>query len=105
MEQIKTTQELGPGKAVYGREWEAGETPPGDSAPGRWTAAKRVRDWAVLFRSAKGIEYVIHTFPLTDTGERAARAMAAKLVEIAWGRSTQSGGKPDNPKKNPPQTN
>ncbi len=105
MEQIKTTQELGLGKAVYGREWEAGETPPGDSAPGRWTAAKRVRDWAILFRSAKGVEYVVHTFPLTEAGERAAKAMAAKLVDIAWGRSTQAGKKPDSPKKNPPQTN
>jgi hypothetical protein len=102
---MKTAQELGLGKAVYGREWEAGETPPGDSAPGRWTAAKRVRDWAVLFRSAKGIEYVIHTFPMTDSGERAARAMAAKLVEIAWGRSAQTGKAPGIPKKSSPQTN
>ena len=105
MEQMKTAQELGLDKAVYGREWEAGETPPGDSAPGWWTAARRVRDWAVLFRSDKGIEYVVHTFPLTLNGERAARAMAAKLVDIAWGRSTQAGKDPASPKKNPPQSN
>lgn len=105
MEQMKTAQELGLGKAVYGREWEAGETPPGDSAPGKWAAAKRARDWAVLFRSTKGIEYVIHTFPLTSTGERAARSMAAKLVEIAWGKNTQAVRTPDIAKKNPPQTN
>jgi hypothetical protein len=89
MEQIKTEQELGLGKPKSGYEWEAGKTPPGDSAPGRWAATKRVRDWAVLFRSDKGIEYVIHTFPLTEAGERAAKTMAAKLVDIAWGRTAR----------------
>lgn len=89
MEQVKTEQGPGLGKPKLGREWEAGGTPPGDSAPGRWAVAKRARDWAVLFRSAKGAEYVIHTFPLSEAGERAARTMAAKLVEVAWGKGTR----------------
>ncbi len=86
MEQVKTEQGSGLGKPKLGREWEAGGTPPGDSAPGRWAVARRVRDWAVLFRSAKGAEYIVHTFPLTEAGERAARTMAAKLVDVAWGK-------------------
>ena len=90
MEQVKTAQELGLGKPIRGYEWEAGQTPPGDSAPGRWTAVKRARDWAVMFRSAKGAEYIIHTFPISETGERAAKTMATKLVDIAWGKKTRS---------------
>jgi len=87
MEQVKTAQELGLGEPTIGYEWEAGGTPPGDSAPGRWTATKRKRDWAVLFHSEKGAEYVIYTFPITEEGERAAKTMALKLVDIAWGRA------------------
>ena len=104
MEQVETTQELGHGKPEPGYEWEAGATPPGDSAPGRWAAIKRARDWAVLFRSDKGVEYIIHTFPLSDAGERAAKTMAAKLVEIAWGKT---GGEKAgaSQKKNSPQPN
>jgi hypothetical protein len=91
MEQVKTTRELGLGEPTIGYEWEAGGTPPGDSAPGRWTTAKRKRDWAVLFRSDKGATYVIYTFPLTDEGERAAKTMALKLVDVAWGKEARGG--------------
>ena len=87
MEQVKTARELGLGEPTIGYEWEAGGTPPGDSAPGRWKATKRARDWAVLFYSDRGAEYIIYTFPLTEEGERAAKTMALKLVNIAWGRS------------------
>jgi hypothetical protein len=87
MEQLRAAQELGLGKPGHGHEWEAGETPPGDSAPGRWAAVKRAQNWVVIFRSAKGAEYVIHTFPLSEAGEKAARTMAMKLVEIAWGKT------------------
>jgi hypothetical protein len=90
MEQVRTAQELGLGKPGYGYEWEAGETPPGDSAPGRWAAIKRARNWAVVFRSAKGTEYLIHTFPLNESGERAAKTMAIKLVDIAWGKTGET---------------
>jgi len=90
MEQVKTAQELGLGKPGHGYEWVAGETPPGDSAPGRWAAIKRARDWAVIFRSAKGNEYIIHTFPLSEAGERAAKTMAIKLVDIAWGKTGET---------------
>ena len=89
MEQVKTEQGPGLDKLKLGLEWEAGGTPPGDSAPGRWAVAKRARDWAVLFRSAKGVEYVIHTFPLSEDGEKAAKTMAAKLVDVAWGKSAE----------------
>jgi len=89
MEQVKTARELGLGEPKRGYEWEAGGTPPGDSVPGRWTATKRARDWAVLFHSDKGAEYIIHTFPLTEEGERAAKTMAMKLVDIAWGKNAK----------------
>jgi hypothetical protein len=87
MEKLGTAHELGLGKSGHGYEWEAGKTPPGDSAPGRWAAVKRAQDWAVVFRSDKGNEYLIHTFPLNESGERAAKTMALKLVEIAWGKT------------------
>ncbi len=90
MEQLRTPQELGLGKTGHGYEWEAGETPPGDSAPGRWVAIKRAQDWAVVFHSAKGAEYVIHTFSLNEAGERAAKTMALKLVDIAWGKTGET---------------
>jgi hypothetical protein len=90
MEQLRTEQELGLAKPRRGYEWEAGETPPGDSAPGRWVAIKRARDWAVIFRSTKGNEYVIHTFTLSEAGEKAAKTMAIKLVEIAWGKTGET---------------
>lgn len=105
MEQAKTAQELGLGKPEPGYEWEAGVTPPGDSAPGRWTAIKRPRDWAVIFRSDKGAEYLIHTFPLSEVGERAAKTMAMKLVDIAWGKSARVEQARVSQEKNPPQTN
>jgi len=104
MEQVETAQELGHGKPKPGYEWEAGATPPGDSAPGRWVVVKRPQDWAVVFRSDKGAEYIIHTFPLSDAGERAAKIMATKLVEIAWGKTgVEKAGTVR--KENPPQPN
>jgi len=111
MEQVKTAQELGLGEPKLGYEWEAGATPPGDSAPGRWTTIKRAQDWAVIFRSDKGAEYIIHTFPLSELGERAAKTMATKLVDIAWGKHSEvepaRAGQTEasDKKKNPPQVN
>ena len=89
MEQVKTARELGLGEPKRGYEWEAGGTPPGDSVPGRWAVTKRPRDWAVLFYSDKEATYTIHTFPLTEEGERAAKTMALKLVDIAWGKNAR----------------
>lgn len=89
MEELRTEQGPGLGKPGLRFEWEVGSTPPGDSAPGTWSVVRRARDWAILFRSAKGAEYVIHTFPLSETGERAAKTMATKLVDIAWGKGTR----------------
>lgn len=89
MEQVRTEQGQGFGKSKLGLEWEVGSTPPGDSAPGNWAVARRARDWAILFRSAKGAEYVIHTFPLSESGEKAAKTMATKLVDIAWGKTAR----------------
>jgi hypothetical protein len=109
MEQAKTVQELGLGQVKLGHEWEAGATPPGDSAPGRWATIKRAQDWAVIFRSDKGAEYIIHAFPPSDAGERAAKLMALKLVEIAWGKHAEvlpaRAGQDEatNQEKNPPQ--
>jgi hypothetical protein len=94
MEQAKTAQELGLGKTRRGYEWDAGGTPPGDSAPGRWVVTKRDQDWAVVFRSAKGNQYLIHAFSPNEDGERAAKTMAMKLVDIAWGKTGETSTSP-----------
>jgi hypothetical protein len=86
MEQVKTARELGLDEPGVGYEWNAGDTPPGDSAPGQWTAKRDKNKWVVLFHASKGAIYVIHTFPPTEEGERAAKTMAIRLVDVAWGR-------------------
>jgi hypothetical protein len=90
MEQVKTSRELGLGEPELNYEWEAGGTPVGDAAPGRWTVIKRAQDWAVLFHSNEGAQYIIQTFNPTEEGERAAKTMALKLVDIAWGRNANA---------------
>jgi hypothetical protein len=79
------TKDLDLGEHQTGYEWLAGRTPPRDRAPGKWIARKNQLAWAVIFRSFSGAEYVIQTFPLTDGGERVAKVMAQKLVQISWG--------------------
>jgi len=83
---IKTYSELHGKEAEVGYEWDAGLTPPGDSAPGRWTVRRDTDHWVVLFHSFNGPEYIIQTFAPTEDGERAAKGMALKLVDIVWGR-------------------
>jgi len=85
-QQVKTARELGFGEPKVGYEWDAGSTPPGDAAPGRWIVRREGNSWVVLFHASHGTEYVIHTFPPTEDGERAAKTMAVKLVDFAWGR-------------------
>lgn len=86
MAEVKTAQELGHGEPQVGCEWDAGLTPLGDSAPGRWTVRRDPDHWVVIFHSFNGPEYIIQTFTPTEYGERAAKGMALKLVDIAWGR-------------------
>ena len=86
MEQVKTARELGFGKPKVGYEWDAGSTPLEDSLPGRWVVTRKRDKWVVLFHASEGAQYVIHTFPADEAGERAAKTMALKLVEFAWGR-------------------
>ena len=102
MEQVKTSQELGFGEPKVGYEWNAGNTPPGDKSPGRWTVRRDPDHWVVLFHSfvdepqtgferkgfshGTGPDYIIVTFLPTEDGERAAKTMALKLVDVAWGR-------------------
>jgi hypothetical protein len=90
MEHVKTTREMGLNEPQPGYEWDAGRTPPRDAAPGWWTVVKRARDWAVLFHSDEGAQYIIQTFAQTEEGERAAKTMALKLVDIAWGRNAKA---------------
>ena len=86
MEQVKTARELGFNEPQVGYEWNAGDTPPGDSVPGQWTTRRDKNKWVVLFHASEGATYVIHTFPPTEEGERAAKTMAIRLVDVAWGR-------------------
>ena len=80
----KTVENLDLGVHPVGYEWVAGETPPNDPGPGKWLV--RLSDvWTVIFRSAPtGAEYVIQAFSPDDEGERVAKRMANKLVDIAW---------------------
>lgn len=80
------TDRLDLGEHLCGYEWEAGETPPGDAAPGKWVVRKVPDEWVVLFRSRKGAEYLIQNFSPTDDGEKAAKGMALRLIDIDWGR-------------------
>jgi hypothetical protein len=86
MEQAKTARELGFDEPRVGYEWDAGSTPPGDSAPGRWIVRREGDNWVVLFRASRGTEYAIHAFAPNEDGERLAKMMALKLVDFAWGR-------------------
>ncbi|MBA7704662.1 hypothetical protein ES703_113479 [subsurface metagenome] len=91
-EEVKTSQELGLGEPQTGYEWDAGNTPPGDKSLGRWTVKRDPDHWTVLFHSFinppqyVGPDYIIATFPPTEEGERAAKKMALKLVDTAWGK-------------------
>lgn len=85
MAEAKTAQDLDLGGHPPGYEWAAGETPPDDAAPGRWFVRKYEDCWNVMFRSAPtGVEYAIQPFLPNDRGEKAAKLMANKLVDIAW---------------------
>jgi hypothetical protein len=86
MEQAKTARELGSEEPGVGYEWNAGSTPPGDPVPGCWLVRREGDNWITLFRTSKGTEYVIHTFPPDENGEREAKNMALKLVDFASGR-------------------
>jgi hypothetical protein len=87
MMEVRTADNLDLGKHNPGYEWNAGSTPLRDEDPGAWLVKLRPGGcWVVIFRSINGPKYDITTFPLTDKGERAAKVMASKLVDIAWGR-------------------
>ena len=92
MEEVKTSVELGFGEPKVGYEWDAGSTPPGDKSQGRWTVRRTPDNWLVIFHSFQdssqgvGPDYITATFSPTEDGERAAKTMALKLVDIAWGR-------------------
>ncbi len=87
MVEIRIADALDLGNHEPGYEWKAGGTPQGDNDPGTWLVRLRPGGcWVVIFRSIASVEYEITTFPLTDKGERAAKVMALKLVDISWGR-------------------
>lgn len=87
VEEVKTSKELGLGEPKPGYQWDAGNTPPGDKAPGRWTVRRDPDQWVIFFHSFiyappqyVGPDCIIATFPPTEDGERAAKIMAKKLV-------------------------
>ncbi len=85
MAEVKTAENLDLGGHEAGYEWVAGRSPPGVSAPGEWFVRLYKDCWNVMFRSAPtGAEYIIQPFKPNDRGERAAKNMANKLVDIAW---------------------
>lgn len=85
--EVKTHRELHGKEPEPGYEWDAGNTPPRDKEPGRWMVRRDRDNWVVLFHFSNGRpENIISTFPPTEDGERAAKIMALKLVDVAWGR-------------------
>jgi hypothetical protein len=74
------------GEHEEGYQWVAGSTPEDDPAPGRWIVRRNADSWMVLFRSITRAQYSIQDYPGTLEGERAAKMMALKLVDIANGR-------------------
>ena len=84
---VRTHGELHGREAEIGHEADLGYTPPGHPSPGRWTVRRDPDGWMLLFHSFRGVEYVISRFSPTEEGERAARAMGLKLVDVAWGRN------------------
>lgn len=79
------TQDLYLGEHEAGYQWVAGSTPEDDPAPGRWLVRRTADNWVVLFRSVRRAEYVIQEYDGTAEGERVAKLMALKLVDIARG--------------------
>lgn len=85
MPEVRTAENLDLGNHKPGYEWAAGSTPPNDAAPGKWMVEYDGVWWRALFRSApSGVEYPIQAFSPDDEGERVAKVMANKLVDIAW---------------------
>ena len=75
--EIKTHRELYGKDPEVGYEWDAGNTPPGDKSPGRWTVKGPTENTGlVLFHSflTAGAEYTIQTFPPTETAREPLRA-------------------------------
>jgi len=68
MEKVKTERELGFNEPKVGYKWDAGNTPPGDKAPGRWVVRRDPDHWVVVFHSVDEQEYVIHNFEPTEQG-------------------------------------
>lgn len=79
------TKDLDLGEHEEGYSWVSGSTPEGDPAPGRWLVRKTAEAWTVNFRSINRVEYVIQDYADTEEGERVAKLMALKLVDIARG--------------------
>ena len=83
--EARTTEDLDLGGHEPGYEWVAGETPPGDPAPGEWIVRLYEDCWRVMFRSVpSGAEYPIQKFCPDDDGEKVAKSMTNKLVDAAW---------------------
>ena len=59
--EIKTHRELHGKDPEIGYEWDAGNTPPGDKSPGRWTVKRTTENWMVLFRSFLSGGGICHT--------------------------------------------
>jgi len=86
---VLTEKECGHREPKAGYEWDAGCTLPMDPSPGRWTVRRDTNHWVVLFHSFTIVhtEYIIQSFSPTEDGERAAKTMALKLVDIARSKS------------------
>lgn len=83
--ETKETIDLDLGNYGPGYFWRAGETPPGDKAPGEWLVRRDVNRWVVVFRSLNGPEYPIYPFSPTMDGQKLAKNMALRLVDVNWG--------------------
>lgn len=78
-----TLKDLDLGEHEVGYQWVAGSTPENDPAPGRWLVRKLPTSWSVIFRTINRVEYIILDYDATAEGERVAKMMAQKLVDVA----------------------
>lgn len=85
--EIKIHRELYGKEPPVGYEAEIGFTGEEDTSPGRWIVRRDRYGWVLVFHSFWFPEYVICAFSDTEDGERAARTMALRLVDRAWGRN------------------
>lgn len=68
-----------------GTEWDVGYSPPGVYPPLRWTVIRNRECFRVISHDLiKGIDTILGDFPLTESGELAAKNFGLELYRKYW---------------------